>query len=248
MINKKNFFAFMKKLILIIALLFTLKLYCQSKDSSMTQKIPKRELKSLLNGPKTIYLEEVFNKYHIDAYQLADGRIVTDFSTHGFLYKSRADLINYLDDIFIRFKTTEGKHYLQDYPEFNSSFSLNAKVYSDCISNRVAIKSSLYSFESVKEIDRYFQNSNTNIQLNGELFAVLVAYIGETIIQNNKNAMWQLNRVSDTVFEPVIVIKNRIYNPTFLVYKELFEEFPENGETSLYDHLMIELADTSKRN
>lgn len=110
--------------------------------------------------------------------------------------------------------------------------------------NLAGIRDVVYTQNELEKIDKYV-NEQLASGLNADkLFHGLIAYIGEYMIHNLSSGKWEMIKPTGAdIWEPYVVDKsgNR-YNPFYVVYKELYEYFPDEGEVSLSEHTQVELV------
>jgi hypothetical protein len=207
------------------------------------KKITKKQLTEYKKYKTTKKLDSISSKFYIEAYQLENGNAFTDFETHGFLYSNVDELVNYLNYVVDNTKNETPSHYLKNiFPYDNVSFPKYVERLSNECIKLFKLQKSKYTFGSLKIIDSVINQEGENKIDKQQLYPVLLAYVGETIRNNFKNAVWTIDYIKgDDVWEPIITYYSKQVNPAFLVYEELFEELPETGEIAIYDHTQIEI-------
>lgn len=227
------------KLLVIILFLITNCILGQSMEKINYKKIPGKEAKAKIKNYNGKLVSSIEETYYIEVFELNNKEAIMDFHSHGFLFKTVNDAIIYLKSISSRVSTGRQHHILEGIFNYDSSFLYKVKE----LQGNLGFKNPLYTENELKKVDALINKKLKSGLSPDSMYSSILAYIGEYIIHQLKDAKWEILKVENiNVWEPYIVdSKNNYYRPFLVVYKELYEYFPIEGKVELNDHTKIEL-------
>lgn len=179
-----------------------------------------------------------------DTYILNDGKVIVSFGSHGFLYNSIQELMQWEEDLQKSFHGKTANHILAGKLLYGQEFPLKVDSLIDKIKNVLKLRLDNISLESLKEIDKVIISKKSKIKIDSYLFSGIVALVGEIMRDNLSNARWEMfnSKLDKNIWEPCVLSNGKVYNPYFPVYRELYEELAETGNMSIYERVKIELG------
>jgi hypothetical protein len=233
----------MKKITIILCLLAFKTMGQEMGNSKKLNKVSKKEVKAILNKQNGILDSEFKKKYYIELYILNSNKALMDFESHGFMFESKSEALNYIEKINQKTQTGSTNSILENIYKFDLSFLERIKDIERELFNNIKINEVEYSDKELRYIDEEINKLLKKGVTADILFPLLVAYSGEYIKAKTDQSRWILIEESFSKrFEPHLVDRNgHVYNPAYIVYKELYEYYPAEGKISLFDHIQIEL-------
>jgi len=206
-------------------------------------KVSGKEAKKVLKKFDGKLNSSIDEKYFVEVYELNNGQSLMDFSSHGFLFNSLSEAISYLENIAKTVETGREHHILEGKFGYDESFTSKVSSLERELINNLGKETCEHSEEELNALDK-FMNVKLREGLDPDkIYGNLVAYIGEYMRSNLRGAKWQMTKTKQGVWEPYIVESNgNRFNPFIVVYKELYEYYPEEGEVALAEHTKIELV------
>ncbi len=206
-------------------------------------KVSKKQTQILLKEPGWTLDTELTGKVSVYGgmvYHNSDGRTLENLGLDGgTLFKSRAECIKYIEDfqqVFekaklessLSYRIPQGQNFINEVPELINQLAVQLKIPCEDLDKS---KSSMNRVEkSVKRIGR-------NRCLQPEIFAPLVAYVGE-VIRQATGGRWALRFSDDEkVWEPWIIDSPGDVHPPFIILLKAFDETPY----SIYSAIIWEI-------
>ena len=135
------------------------------------------------------------------------------------------------------------KHMLQNIFKYGADFPKQSRALSEnfiksfFVHKKENVES--HSMESLRFIDEYITRNGTEEFFRPEIFASLLAYVGESV-KKNYSMDWSMIKVEEDLWEPWLVDKASKEYPIFSpVYKELYNY--QVGSSSLYGAVVGEI-------
>jgi hypothetical protein len=204
---------------------------------SPAQEVSKKAALLLLkqhNGRLDHHLHE--NEF-LDAYELADGRLVLLGDGHAVIYPSKSVFVEYSKQLEKWAKAKPVSHILEGFDLFANDFPTNVplgiqKLRDASASHGVEMDG---SSGDLAKLDMLFEQG---LLAPHDWFAEVVGLVG-TILSSGQGG-WDMHY--DQMFrlwEPNLNIKGRTLHPWLLVYKALSEDLVETGKSSLYERTLV---------
>ena len=207
------------------------------KTSGKDAKKMIKELEGKLNS-------QIMDEKYIEVYELNNGTALMYFDTHGFLFPDLKEVGKYFKAIEQKVTTRRIQHVLEGKFKYDHNFpSLTEELVTQML-RHLGLSEPFYDKEELRKVDLYVNKSLKEGINPDTIYSNLVAYIGEYIRHNLKEKSdWKMTKQDGSnIWEPYIVDnQGNSYNPFIIVYKELYEYFPEEGEVALLDHTQIEI-------
>ena len=213
-----------------------------SKDpNEPIERITSKQSKKLIKKYKGAIDIDIKKKYFINAYKLNNNKAVLDFETHGFLYESIESMKEYFNTIDHQVDLKPQSHILEGNLIYGKYFPKHKIELLRYLESKIPGVISTISLDGIKLIDKKLKKRKINVDHDSLFFSAIVMYVGELMIQMVPDAKWEMVKYDDTVWEPYIVTETKRYNPYFLVYKELIEEYQDTGVIDLLSQFEWEI-------
>jgi len=206
------------------------------------KKITVKEAKRLIKEYNGIEDKSLENKYFTDIFLLNDCKVIQSFETHAFLYESLDELLRYWKYLDLKLSQNRISHVLKDKLLYTYDFADHEReLISDAIIT-FKLKDSQPSSDGVKQISKFI-NKNKEMVITASIYSQVLAYIGHVMIHSLPDAKWQIIQRKDdkSIYEPYIISNSKSYNPFFFIYRELYENLPEEGKINLYEGMIMEM-------
>jgi hypothetical protein len=208
------------------------------------QRISSKEVKKMMNELAGKLNLAIDKKYFIEVYELNDKRAIMDFHSYGFLFNNLFEAEMYLEGISNQVTTGKIHHILEGKFKYDDSFPSEIKSLERNLLNLIGVEKVTYTQNEIQKINKFITQQLSSGKNADSLFCNLIAYVGEYMIDKLPGAKWDMTESEiANVWEPYIKENNgNRYNPFYVVYKELYEYFPEDGEIFLLDNVQVELV------
>ncbi|HEY9802349.1 MAG TPA: hypothetical protein V6D25_18455 [Leptolyngbyaceae cyanobacterium] len=163
-------------------------------------------------------------------YQNSDGRILVNLGLDGGnLFKSRADCVKYIEELqqaiekaklesSLSYRIPQGQSFIDEIPKLFEQLSVQLKIPLSELDN---------SADAMSKLDRAIKRIGRNKCLQPDIFAPLVAYVGE-VIRQATGGKWILRFSEDEkAWEPWIIdSRGDVHPPFIIILKELLDKSP----------------------
>lgn len=207
------------------------------------KKLSAKESRKMIKGYNGKLNSQIEEEYAIEVYELDNNKTLMDFGSHGFIFNSSLDARSYLENIRKKVKTGRVKHILRGKFDYDNTFPSSTMSLEKELMKLLNVDKSHYSEVEFRDLETSLNKELARGLNPDSVFSNLVAYIGEYMRHSLGSANWKVVKSEhDNVWEPYVVDKEgNIYNPFYIVYKELYEYYPTEGKVSLLDHTKVEL-------
>lgn len=240
------------RIVFILFFLFLLncnKMISQNPKDLVVAFLDNSQGTQLIENYCAVQLKSPFKSEELSIFELNDGRAVLkilDYNTINNkynLFASLSDLYSYLELVFNL--EEDSIEFSFDYP---IDFCSNNEFYINEFMKLYGKELEFHILSDLQLVDQYLNRSLNSDVFAEDIFVCLTAVVGEFIKCNVNGLTWTFLAYDDDESNyPVLVTKSgKIYQPSIIVYKELFEYFVEEGEVAFFEHVKIELIDVSK--
>jgi len=212
-------------------------------NSIQRERLTSQQLKKIIQQKKGV-LDTLFTKEYLnDTYLLDNGKVIVDFTTHGYLYSSLVELRQWINHLRDKQNQSSPSHILKDRLLYGEDFISHVDSLVDTVVSIFKLKDSNPSLGNLQAIDAMLVRDKDKFKVTELLFSGLVAYAGEVIKNELSGGKWDLisYKWDTSVWEPYIKLNEKTYNPFFPVYRELYEEYPETGLINISKAIMSEI-------
>lgn len=202
-----------------------------TKNMILWTKLSIKQTQNLLKEPGWLLDTELTDKvssYGDVIYQNYDGRILVNLGLDGGnLFKSRADCIKHIEELqqaiekakiesSLSYRIPQGQYFIEQIPQLVEQLAVQLKISLSELDN---------SAESLNKVDLAIKRIGRSKCLQPDIFAPLVAYVGE-VIRQATGGKWRLRFSDDEkAWEPWIVdFYGSVHPPFIIILKELLDK------------------------
>ena len=200
------------------------------------RRVRKSEVEALLadkKWTKDARLTSFFGQGNTYVHPENDSVLVVDWNGKGgMLFSDKETVCRVVSDP----DTLKSRHMLRGLFSYGKEFPARSQALAEGFIAEIALgleeAADAISMESLRLVDRYVSRNGPDKLLRPELFAGLVAYVGEAL-RKSHSMQWRMVKVDEDLWEPWLVDAAGNQYPIFApLHKELYEH--RRGRSSLY--------------